>query len=503
MLEACSIVLALLAGILLVQIFDPARNLQPRWAAIVFDAALGAGAGIGLSSIVFLLLDVFSAASSAAIFGLQIVLAGILAWQWFQKRGRTRAPAPSQDTAPGFRWTWLLALAFGIALPASYVRLIQMASALPVGEWDAWALWNLRAKFLAGPSGAWRFALSPLLRNTHPDYPLLLSGFVAQLWKAGGAVDTFAPIATALIFFAALIALLIGAVALLRGSASALLAGLVILSTTSLLIWAPAQYADIPLALFYMGALALLFLETLPTAGGRWALPWAGVCAGFAAWTKNEGIAFLACITVVFFVLTLWRQRLNAALVRTGLLLAGAAPGILLTLWLKFSLAPAVDPLVTQGASGILRLLEFKRYSEVVGGFFTNLLNLGSGVSHPLILLAILAILLRWQIEERYQLPALTASVALVLVFLSYCAVFIITPSGVAWQVQTSFDRLILQVWPSFLLVFFVLLRSVADAAPPAVPIPSAMKRKSTVRSDKQLPRQPQSQPRPVGKEVK
>jgi hypothetical protein len=52
------------------------------------------------------------------------------------------------------------------------------------------------------------------------------------------------------------------------------------------------------------------------------------------------------------------------------------------------------------------------------------------------------------------------------LVFLSYCLVYLITPYGLEWQVQSSFDRLILQVWPSFLLVFFVQLRTVADAAP-------------------------------------
>jgi hypothetical protein len=116
---------------------------------------------------------------------------------------------------------------------------------------------------------------------------------------------------------------------------------------------------------------------------------------------------------------------------------------------------------------------------EIARGFFTNLINLGSGVTHPLILVAILGILLRWQLEQRHRLPALIATTALVLVFLSYCGVYLITPYSLAWQVQSSFDRLILQVWPSFLFVFFVVLRSVADAgnAPPAVK--AAVTRKS------------------------
>jgi hypothetical protein len=482
MLEIISILLALLIGFLVVQIFDPVRNMRPRWAATLFDAALGTGAGMGLTSILFLLLDVSGIASAATIFGADIVLVGVLAWQW--QRTRASGVESGSDGTWGFRWTWLLALAFGAALLLSGIRLVQMAAALPVGEWDAWALWNLRAKFLAGPGGAWRYALSPLLKNSHPDYPLLLPAFVARVWKAGATMDAIVPIITALGFFGALIALLVSVIALLRGVASALLAGLVILSTTSLLTWAPSQYADIPLAFYYLAAIALLFLEGSQTEGQRWTLLWAGLCTGLAAWTKNEGIAFLASIAVVYLAFTFWQRRSAAALVRSGWLLAGAVPGILLTLWLKFFLAPAVDPLVTQGASGLARLADPSRYAQVASGFFNNLLNLGSGISHPLILLAILAILVRWKIEERYKQPSLIATAVLLLVFLSYCLVYLITPYGLAWQVQSSFDRLLLQIWPSVLLVFFIQLRSVADPVAEAVPAKGAT-RKSLVRSNK------------------
>jgi hypothetical protein len=504
MLEAISILFAVLTGFLLVQALDPVPNVQPRWAAILFHAALGTGVGMALTSVVFLLLDVSEAATPAAIFGIDAAVIAVLSWQrflwWrrfqsrekFQSSGTNRVSAgvgSAQDdqTPSRFRWTWLLAVSFAASLLISWIRLVQMAAALPVGEWDAWALWNLRAKFLAGPGGAWRYAVSPLINNTHPDYPLLLSAFIARAWKAGGTVDTFAPMVTSLLFFAALIALLVSAVALLRGAASALLAGLVLLSATSLLDWAPAQYADIPLAFYFLAAIALIFLEASPAATSRWAsrwtLLWAGLCAGFAAWTKNEGIAILACSLIVFSAFTLWRSRTRADLIRSGWMLAGAAPGLFLTLWLKFSLAPAVDPLVTQGASsGLARLSDFSRYAQVAGEFFKDLLNLGSGVSHPLILLAILAVLLRWHSEERYRLPSRIAGTVLALVFLSYCAVFLVTPYVLGWQLQSSFDRLILQIWPSALLVFFVQLRSVADTAPLAAPAKSAATRKAAGR---------------------
>src|SRR3984885_12983220 len=174
MLDAISILLALLIGFLLVQVFDPVRNMQPRWASILFGAALGTGVGMGTASIVFLLLDGSGVATPAAIFGTDIATIGVLGWRWFRTRKSGRPRYYPDGTAPGFRWTWLLALTFGIALLISWIRMVQMAAALPVGAWDAWALWNLRAKFLSGPGGAWRYALSPLISNSHPDYPLLL-----------------------------------------------------------------------------------------------------------------------------------------------------------------------------------------------------------------------------------------------------------------------------------------------------------------------------------------
>jgi len=465
MLEAASLALALLNGSLAVRAFDPMRDARPLWAANLFRLALGSGVGVGLASIVFLFLDIFGVATPAGIFGADLALTCVLFWWRARTRPLNAPPTDSGETVQGFRWNWALALALGIILSIVGIRLVQMASALPAGQWDAWAMWNLRAKYLAGPGESWRYAVSPLLINTHSDYPLLLSAFIARLWKAGGATDFAAPLATGFVFFAGLIALLVSAAALLRGVASGLLAGLVILSTTSLLIWAPAQYADIPIAFYYLGAIVLIFVDVSPAASGRRALFWAGVCAGLAAWTKNEGIAFLLCFFAVFFGFTLRQRGVKVALSRAASMLAGAAPGILLTLWLKFFLAPAVDPLVTQGFSRLARLLDLNAYQQIAAGFFNVMINLGSGVAHPLILMAILAVVLRSQIENHYKTPVLIAGTGLILVFLSYCAVYLITPSGAAWQVQTSFDRLILQIWPSALFVFFLVLREVAPEA--------------------------------------
>ena len=107
----------------------------------------------------------------------------------------------------------------------------------PNGQWDAWSIWNLRAKLLSSshPSHAW----SPLLTNTHPEYPLLVSGAVAV---SGSAT------AVAILFFTSLIAMVTGGIAIARGPLAGLIAGLTLATTGALLHEVPSQYADVPLA---------------------------------------------------------------------------------------------------------------------------------------------------------------------------------------------------------------------------------------------------------------
>ncbi len=480
MLELVSLALALTIGILCVGAANPARGARPRWAALLFQIGLGTAAGIAVTSTVLLVLAVSGIASPMVIFGSDIILlAGSAAAYARARRTQASELAPATHT-PSFRWTWVLAIAFGIALLIVISRLVSMAEANPWGEWDALAIWNLRAKFLAGPAGSWRVAVGGLLADRmHPDYPLLLSSFIARMWKASGAMSPLAPIASSFLFFGGVIALLMSTVALLRSTGSALLAGLVILATTALLLLTVAQYSDIPLSFYWLAAVALILLSE---GVNRSALLWAGLGAGMGAWTKNEGVVFLVWLLLAFLVVVWWRNGREAALRRTGLLLGGALPGILLTIWLKFVIAPPGDTLFQQTASSLLKkLLNAGRYEEIAKAFADEMIHLGTGITHPLILLALLALALRWRVDARYRLPLTISGVTLGLMFLSDIAVYVITPSDLAWHLGTSFGRLILQLWPSALLLCFVTLRSVADAPAPVTPLAVSKKKRKRV----------------------
>ncbi len=454
----------LLAGWFLTRAALAGHRIRPAWTARVFEAALGAGGGIAISSIAFFLLTLAGAASPAAILALDAALLAAGLFAFWRTRQRT-AGGPAESAAPPlFRWNWLLALALAAGSALILYGLVSVSAANPHGEWDAWSIWNLRAKFLAAPGDAWRAALSPLPEKAgmHPDYPLLLSGFVAMVWKSAGDTSPWVPQLTAFLFLALVAALLGSALTALRSLTSALTAGLVLLSSTSFLFLATMQYADLPLSFYCLASIALLLLAESVPAG----LALSGAFASFAAWTKNEGLAFAVLLTLAILAVD-WRNAgLRSALVRLRHFLTGAAPVLLLVICFKLFLAPASDPLFQQGAAGLThKLADPARYGQIAKAMIAELYHFGQPWSHPLLLLAILALTLRLRIDAT-QVRALRASaIALALLFTAYCGVYLVTPSDLAWHLQTSLPRLYGQLWPSALLLLFLTLNVPAASA--------------------------------------
>jgi hypothetical protein len=464
----------LVAGWFLARAALAASRIRPPWAARVLEAALGAGAGIAISSVAFFLLTLAGAASPALILALDAALLAAGLFAFWRTRGHT-ASGPAASTAPPlFRWNWLLALALAAGSVLVLYGLVSVSAANPHGEWDAWSIWNLRAKFLAAPGDAWRGALSPLPERAamHPDYPLLLSGFVAMVWKSAGDTSPWVPQLTGFLFLALVAALLGSALTALRGLTSGLIAGLVLLSSTSFLFLATMQYADLPLSFYCLASIALLLLaEPAPAC-----LALSGAFASFAAWTKNEGLAFVVLLTLAILSVE-WRAAgLRTALDCSRRFLTGAAPVLLLVICFKLFLAPASNPLFRQGAAGLIhKLADPARYAQIGKAMIADLYHFGQPWSHPLLLLAILALALRFRIDANKARALRTAAIALALVFTAYCGVYLATPSDLAWHLQTSLPRLYGQLWPSVLLLVFLTL-NVPAAGPAQKPAERARK---------------------------
>ena len=384
---------AVLIGYLLVRAVRPLAGAGPGWAVAVFELSLGAGLGVGVTSAVFFALLVAGTGYacrpsslptlSCSRFFSAFSFSGVAASLPRQAQGSPPFRTVSDGTGC-WRWGWghrsrWCSRACGLmrtAIPTDFGMPGPSGTSAP-------GSWPVRARYGETPSRR-------CSGERHPDYPLLLSGFIGRCWKVAGSYDTAVPIATAFLFFAATVALLVSCLALVRSLSAGLLAGLVLLTGTVYLQQPMAQFSDVPLAFYYLAALALISLAWL---GGesreRVLLPLAGAAAASAAWTKNEGLLFLVvfagCCALVEWRFSGWKKAASRAL----WLLLGMLPGLILVGWLKLLLAPVADPFVSrpiQSLSG--GFARFERVWWVVRQAYKWAIGFGSGVSHPLVVLA-------------------------------------------------------------------------------------------------------------------
>jgi hypothetical protein len=456
------IVFAAGIGSMLVYRFGGLRSSSPDWAAWLLIAGIGTAAGIGLTSIIYFVARILVPGFRLLPMLVEIALGLWLAVEIYRHRNE---PVKTQATQP-FPWNPVLALALLAVLAVGTVGMSSAWEANPQGNWDAWAIWNLRARFLSSGGHLAERAWSPLLTATHPEYPLLLSGFVARCWNYSGTEGNTAPIATAYALFLALVAAGTGGIAALEGGSLGLLFGLAVASSPFLLHEVPSQYADIPLACYFAAAVVLMLLNR-PLG--------AGLMAGLAAWTKDEGLLFLAVFLIAMAILQR-RQFVRA--------LAGAIPAGILTLAFKTILAQGTTSLVTKSVQGpgiLPKLTDFGRYATVLGALLDEFLNIRAGWYHPILPVIVLAVVLKFKPHWRRDLlPAGTIAGAMLA---GYFLVYIVTPENLDWHLATSLNRLSVQVWPLVLIAAFAVLRAPEHAALPVdTPEPPAKDRRTRKR---------------------
>ncbi|MFN3326068.1 MAG: hypothetical protein ACK5AZ_21425 [Bryobacteraceae bacterium] len=427
----------------------------------LLTAALGSGLGVGLASIAYFLLLNFGAASPEAVLAVDAILFLAGALMLRRSAATPPAPAPARISAP-------LALRIGLGLALFITTVItvgsflEFAGAIPHGNWDGWAIWNLRAKFLAGGAETWQHALSPL-NYTRSEYPLLLSGFIARCWLfTSGANPTAVPMAAALLFALATLTLLVAAISLSRCATTGFTAGLILLSSSLFVSETFSQYADIPLAFYFLGALSLIALSSRYDRHRLLLL--AGLCASLAAWTKDEGIPF-ALLCLLGVAAASLPEGVRSFQTRAVAFLAGALPVFALVAWFKLFLAPPTALFFQEGQqSRMERLTDVSRYTQIASSFGGGIADLGEFPYHPLLLLVLAAAglqLRRSKSDLTERLPLLIAG----LMLLAYFGVYVLTPVDLQWHLSTSTKRLLVQLWPPFVLGAFLLLRSATEAS--------------------------------------
>jgi len=399
-----------------------------NWAQV----CLGAGVGVGTVSCCFF--GELKTGVPSIVFELVVLAVSVS----MCRKKRWRVGAPGEATPLNWWLSGAFPVVFAVVLACALYGFYRQVSSNLNGSWDAFAIWNLHARFLATPW--WRDLFTETIGWTHPDYPLLLPGFIARVWGAEGYPDQSVPVAVAFVFCIATMGLLGALVAALKGRAQGTLAALFLAATPYFITQAGSLIADVPLSFFILATVAL---TVIGTGRGVWGL--AGICAGMAAWTKNEGL-LLAVVVVAVQVVAMKGRRSQLAWLGAGL---GSVLAVVLVF--KVTLATSNGHLGGRSFTDLLRLATDGRRWRLM------LVELTKGIARFGGLALGIPPVLAAYVDEKADRRGLLSGLATVgLMLVGYCVVCVISPADLQWQIDTALSRLLLQLWPATLFLAFV-----------------------------------------------
>ncbi len=325
----------------------------------------------------------------------------------------------------------------------------------PHGGWDAWATWNLKARFLFRSGADWKRVFSPLMQFYRADYPLMIPLAVSRFWYYAGGETQVVPITIGIVFTFATLLLLVGTVGVVADRERALMAGLGLLGGRYFVTSGISQYADTPLSFFFLATAAMMLLRSHYRQPRYGLVVLASLCAGISGWVKNEGTLFVACFGAVVLAVEVWQRGLISALRTLAAFGAGVAVSVPSIVYLKTAFGASND-LVNQRVMGesLDKLLDPARYVEITQTTLCELFDPWSwGVIVPIMILTALLV----GFEVRKELRAGTWAVILMVggMCAGYFAIYLVTPYNLTWHLEKSISRLVVQLWPCAVLVYF------------------------------------------------
>lgn len=349
-------------------------------------------------------------------------------------------------------------LLFIIFLVNSLLYFIVFSLQNPHGQWDAIAMWNLKARFLYLGGMHWRTLFSRLIGWSHSDYPLLLPSFIANCWTVMKTDAASASIAAAAFFTLGTGLLIFLSLSHFKGVLQGLVAGLLVLSTPFFMSHGVTQYADIPLGFFFLATLVSFTIADETENNALFFCLVAGLFTGFAAWTKNEGILF-SLVVIFSRTMQLLIKPTKMSAKKLLYFALGALPVFIMIIFFKHYLAPANDIMRGQNVHTIDRLKDYSRYQLIFEHLRKTVPDFGQwNLKHYGWLLAII-LLFGVQINKNIRLSILFSSIILLLTMTGYFFIYVTTPIDLEWHLENSLNRLLIQLYPSFLFLFFFALK--------------------------------------------
>ncbi len=372
-----------------------------------------------ISSVYFLSL-LFSVPLPATA-GAVLVSSALLAIWMF--RGNKSAP-PRYSS--GLEW-------LGIGLLAAAIFLLcqeGIAVAKKYGEWDAMAIWNLHARYLADPEN-WQ-KLFQNVHYGHPDYPICLPATLAFFMRLFSSPGSYMiPFIFSMYIAICIPVLIYGELWRRNGPVAVVILALFVIEIFYI-INSMSQNADLLLSFFFLSAMVC----SRYAAENNKYLVLSILFVGCCAWTKNEGIIlaaiFLAFNARLFFSKKALRYTIVAML----------APAlIIITYKLR---CPVKNDIMSELNGNVAGHLFSKERYETVSGFFMEIIN--KRLAYTRLLVAVFLILClakrKWPGKDFGIVATCIAA---------YFMIYILTPKDINWHLDTSAERLIFQLYPSLL----------------------------------------------------
>lgn len=470
-----AMLISVIAGMLIAYAVFPVDRKNP--AALAFLLCIGAGLGTGVSSILYFLMLAINMAGYAIAADLLFSSLILLVIFSLHKKGLLSELAAECGRKTATISSRIITIVFGGVLISSIVSTVIGLLKEPHGRWDAWLIWNMHARFIYRSGENWRDMFAGGLDWTHADYPLMLPLSVVRSWIYQGGEGVHAPMLLAMLFSLAVIGLLVSSVVLFRRQSQGFLAGLALMGSPFFIILTIYQVADIPLAFFILATIVACYISDRGEKYNYRALLLAGIAAGMACWTKNEGLLFLAAAAAGRMVLLSIRSGWKSSFRQTFWLLTGALPPLLAVIYFKAGLAPSGDLFSGQSVQQIIqRLTDSQRYTEIIKAFFLTaitftqgVVNIRSGISFNPAVIGVIPLAaymaLTGLIADRRERSAALNALAMPLIMLAgFFAVYLVTPHDLRWHLFTSLNRLFMQVWPCLIFVCFMLAGTEEDS---------------------------------------
>ncbi len=452
-----SLVISFLTGSALV---DRLLSGQGEKYPFVFRLFLGLGLGLGLSSaLLFLWLLTIGRFQKSYILLELLLCFFLMMHSAFSRRRRPKNPEPRGPRPSPSGISRLAASGFYLLLISGILVLVLISFLYPHGNWDAWAIWNNRARFIFRGAENWRVGFSPLLGWSHPDYPLLLPLAIARGWFYLGEEALWVPSALALLFTLSTTGILVSSLRLIKSSSQGTLAGILLLGTPFFLIHGASQYADIPLAFYFLSGIALLSLSDHKPSKSYGGPVLAGLFIGFSAWTKNEGQVLAALVPLSMLFIGALTHRWKLQWKPCLFFLVGLAPVLVLILYHKLLLAPANSFYTLNRPEPLAaHLADMGRYWTILIRFFKSAFYFGQWPFPWLPILILYAVLAR--LSDQASKKDLFPFILILLQTAGFFLVFLLFPSNLTFYLDTTLDRLFLQLFPVLLFAIFSVLKT-------------------------------------------